>query len=81
MDSKNSEIKETELIPNWLDNRGSPLGCTEKIKVLNENLMEIKEICQEALEDAMLMGCDEKQIREVLGQIIATLPKPFSDNS
>ncbi|SVE47979.1 uncharacterized protein METZ01_LOCUS500833 [marine metagenome] len=33
-----------------------------------------------ALEDAMLMGCDETQIREALAQIIATLPQPFSDN-
>ena len=81
MESKHSETKETELIPTWLDSRGLPLGCTEKIKVLNENLMEIKAICQEALEDAMIMGCDETQIREVLGQIIATLPKPFSDDA
>jgi len=81
MESKYSETKETELIPTWLDSQGSPLGCTEKIKVLNENLMEIKTICQEALEDAMIMGCDETQIREVLSQIIATLPTPFSDDT
>ena len=81
MESKHSEINEAELIPTWLDSQGSPLGCTEKIKVLNENLMEIKEICEEALEDAILMGCDETQIRDVLGQIIATLPKPFSDDT
>ena len=81
MESKHSEIKEVGLIPTWLDSQGAPLGCAEKIKVLNENLMEIKEICQEALEDAILMGCDETQIREVLGQIIATLPKPFSDDT
>ena len=70
--------KETNLLPTWLDSKGSPLGCSEKIKVLNENLIEIKEICEEALEDAVLMGCDEKQIREVLSDIIASLPKPFS---
>ena len=81
MESKPSEIKKAELIPTWLDSRGSPLGCAEKIKVLNENLMEIKEVCQEALEDAILMGCDETQIREVLSQIITTLPKPFSDDT
>lgn len=81
MESKHSEIKTAALTPTWLDKQGSPLGCTEKIKILNENLLEIKEICQEALEDAILMGCDETQIREVLGQIIATLPKPFSDDA
>ena len=73
-----SPTKETDLLPTWLDSRGSPLGCSEKIKILNENLIEIKEICEEALEDAVLMGCDEQQIREVLSDIIASLPKPFS---
>ena len=72
-----SRTKESELFPTWLDSKGSPLGCTEKIQVLNENLIEIKEICEEALEDAVLMGCDEKQIREVLANIVASLPKPF----
>ena len=73
-----SPTKKTNLLPTWLDSSGSPLGCSEKIKVLNENLIEIKEICEEALEDAVLMGCDEKQIREVLSDIVASLPKPFS---
>ena len=70
--------EKTKLLPTWLDSDGSPVGCSEKIKVLNENLIEIKEICEEALEDAVLMGCDEQQIREVLSDIIASLPKPFS---
>ena len=76
-----SPTKDTNLLPTWLDSKGSPLGCSEKIKVLNENLIEIKEIWEEALEDAILMGCDEKQIREVLAKIIAGLPKPFSENT
>ena len=71
-------IERAKPLPIWLDAKGTPLGCTEKIKILNENLIEIKEICEEALEDAVLMGCDEKQIREVLADIIASLPKPFS---
>lgn len=81
MASDQSETNDNMLIPTWLDNKGSPLGCTEKIKVLNENLMEIREICEEALEDAILMGCDEQQIRQVLTQIIATLPRPFSEDT
>ncbi len=80
MKSDQSETNNT-FIPTWLNSQGSPLGCTEKIKVLNENLMEIREICEEALEDAILMGCDEQQIRQVLTQIIATLPKPFSEDT
>ena len=34
--------------------------------MLNENLAELRELAQDALEDAVLMGCDERQVREVL---------------
>ena len=51
----------------------------EKLKVLEENLVEIQEMCQDALEDAVLMGCDEKQVRDVLAALADSLDKPFSD--
>ena len=72
--------KDAEL-PTWLDVDGMPLGCLEKIKVLNENILEIRDMCQDALEDAVLMGCDERQIRNVLSQIIKTLQEPFENES
>ena len=72
--------KDAEL-PTWLDVDGIPLGCLEKIKVLNENILEIRDMCQDALEDAVLMGCDERQIRNVLSQIIKTLQEPFENES
>ena len=40
-------------LPTWLDTAGIPLGCLEKIKMLNENIVEIHDMCQEALEDAV----------------------------
>ncbi len=58
---------------------GTPVSCVEKLKVLEENLAEIQEMCQEALEDAVLMGCDEDQARSVLRQLVAALDKPFGD--
>jgi hypothetical protein len=63
----------------WQAPGGEPLACREKIKVLNENLEEIRAMCQEAMEDAVLMGGDERQIREVLRQLIETLDAPFKD--
>ena len=72
--------KDAEL-PTWLDVDGIPLGCLEKVKVLNENIMEIRGMCQDALEDAVLMGCDERQIRNVLSQIVKTLQEPFENES
>lgn len=66
-------------LPVWLTPEGTPVSCLEKIKVLNENILEIREMCQEALEDAVLMGCDERQIRAVLMHLIRSLEEPFKD--
>ena len=56
---------------------GEPVSCVEKIKVLNENLTELHELAQEALEDAVLMGCDEQQVREVLASIVTGVVNPY----
>ena len=63
----------------WRESDGTPVSCVEKLKVLEENLAEIQEMCQEALEDAVLMGCDEDQARSVLRQLVAALDTPFGD--
>ncbi len=63
--------------PVWLDPKGEPVSCVEKIKVLNENLGEIREMCQDALEDAVLMGCDEAQFRAVLDHLARSLTNPY----
>ncbi len=63
--------------PVWRTPEGEPLSCVEKIKVLNENLQEIYELSQEALADAVLMGCDEGQIREVLARLVRSLENPY----
>ena len=53
------------------------MSCVEKIKVLNENLAELKGLAQDALEDAVLMGTDERQVREVLARIVTGLVNPY----
>ena len=46
--------EQTKLIPSvWRDPAGEPVSCLEKVKVLNENLEEIQQMCQDALEDAV----------------------------
>jgi len=70
----------SELIPEqWLAPDQTPLSCTEKIKVLNENIREIRELAREALEDGVLMGADPEQVRAVLARSVQDLPEPFSD--
>ena len=63
--------------PMWRQPDGKPLSCTEKIKVLNENLGEIQQMAQDALEDAILMGGDEAQVREVLHGLVESLTNPY----
>ena len=61
----------------WLDSKGQPLACRDKIKVLNENLEELRAMAQDALEDAVLMGGDETQFRAVLDELVASLNNPY----
>lgn len=64
-------------IPTWLQPDGAPVSCREKIVVLNENLEEIQQMCQDALEDGILMGCDETQLRDVLHRLMDSLDNPY----
>lgn len=64
-------------LPTWLDPAGKPLSCRDKIKVLNENLEEIRALCQDALEDAVLMGADERQVRATFDALLASLINPY----
>jgi hypothetical protein len=44
---------------------------------MRENLEEIRQSCQDALEDAVLLGCDETQFRSVLSDMLASLVNPY----
>jgi uncharacterized protein (UPF0335 family) len=65
-------------LPVWHTPEGEKVSCVEKIKVLNENLAEIYAMAQEALEDAVLMGCDERQFRQVIETIARDLVNPYN---
>jgi hypothetical protein len=67
----------TTTEPKWLSPSGEVIACVEKLKVLHENLEEIRQTCQDALEDAVLMGCDEHQFRIVLQGLISRLENPY----
>ena len=72
-----SQEKQKSDLPNWLQPDGVPVSCREKIKVLNENLEEIRDLAQDALEDAVLMGCDEQQFRQVMRMLVESLENPY----
>ena len=64
----------------WRSPSGEVVSCIEKLRVLRENLEEIQQICQDALEDAMLMGCDESQFRQILGRLVEQIENPYRDS-
>ena len=64
--------------PKWLRDDDSIVACTEKIKVMNENFDEIKQIAQDALEDGLLMEVSETQMRNALHKLIDDLINPYA---
>ncbi|MCC9622498.1 hypothetical protein LPB41_12405 [Thalassospira sp. MA62] len=75
-----TKIKNTKHFPTWQTPEGAPVSCVEKIKVLNDNFGELRDIMQDALEDALLMGCDETQFRQVMHDLVGELRNPYSDS-
>jgi hypothetical protein len=77
MTAEEVAMEQTTEFPRWHTSDGEPVSCLEKIKVLNDNLAELRAMAQDALEDAVLMGCDEAQVRAVLAGIVAGLVNPY----
>ncbi|MFC5300915.1 hypothetical protein [Azospira restricta] len=54
---------EDPALPVWRSDAGAAVSCTEKVKVLNENFRELEQMLRDAIEDGVLMGCSEAQLR------------------
>lgn len=61
----------------WNSSEGNAIACVEKLKVLNDNYTELQHLMQDAFEDALLMGCDEVQVRQCFAEIAARLENPY----
>ena len=64
-------------MPKWYDDVGQRVSCTEKVKVMTENMSELYQTAQDAFEDALLMGCSESQLRDYLQTLVAGLENPY----
>ena len=63
--------------PVWRRADGTPIACVEKIKVLNENLAELRQVAQDAFEDALLLECPEDVIRNEFHRLVDSLTNPW----
>lgn len=63
--------------PTWCGDDGETISCTEKIKVMTQNMEELFQMAQDAFEDALLMGCSEQQVREYLVDLVKNVENPY----
>lgn len=64
-------------LPVWHSANGEVIACVEKLKVMQDNLQELVQMAQDAFEDAILMGCDENQVRTYLVDLMKALENPY----
>ncbi|MCG6504858.1 hypothetical protein OP500_07595 [Kingella sp. SNUBH-2017] len=64
-------------MPVWYGDDGEIVSCTEKIKVMEQNMGELFQAAQDAFEDGLLMGCSERQLREYLAALMAAVDNPY----
>ncbi len=63
----------------WPQPDGTPLSCREKLKMLAENHAEVSQTLQDVFEDAVLMGVDERAMRQLLLAMVEGLESPKRD--
>lgn len=64
--------------PVWPGADGNPVSCREKLRTLSENHAEAAQVLQDAFEDALLMGVDEKAMRRIMADMVAGLRSPLT---
>ena len=57
----------------WYSKEKKIISCDETNKVLNENFTEIETTIQNAFDDAVLIGCDEKDFKKKIIELIDLL--------
>ena len=64
------------MSPSWPGADGAPISCREKIRTLDDNEAEARQVLQDAFEDAILMGVDEGALRERMASLVSALRSP-----
>lgn len=60
----------------WPQPDGTAVSCREKLKTLEENDAELRQVLRDAFEDAVLMGVDEGAMRRILIEVVENLRSP-----
>lgn len=65
----------------WKRVDGSTVSCTESVKVLNENWIELSSMLQDVFEDAVLMGAGKENIRRLIHELVDELDCPYKEKT
>ena len=57
----------------WIDKEKKIISCIETNKMLNENCLEVCNVLQSAIDDGILMGCDEEDFKKKLKRLVNDL--------
>lgn len=60
----------------WLQPDGTGVTCPEKLRMLRENEDELRQMMQDAFEDALIMGVDDAAMRARLRALVDGLTRP-----
>jgi predicted peroxiredoxin len=74
---KSQLVSKEGLMPIWVSPDGTKVACTEKIKVMQQNIEELQQMAQDAFEDGVLMGIDPMQLKSYLLNLIKKLHNPY----
>ncbi len=66
----------TDVALTWPGVDGAPVSCREKLRTLADNHAELRQVMQDAFEDAVLMGVDAEAMRHILADTVAHLRSP-----
>lgn len=61
----------------WYSTDGEKIVCAEKLKVMQQDIDELRQIAQDAFEDGVLMGIDPQQLRQYFAQLMLSLTDSF----
>ena len=73
---KSLQAEEPPVPMSWPGADGTPISCREKIRTLDANEAEARQVLQDTFEDAILMGVDEDAMRLRIATMVASLRSP-----
>ena len=76
-----ADHRRAEPPTHWYRLDGTVVACTEKVKVLEENWHDVRAQLQDALDDAILMGCTVAQVKAEYKRLIDELQSDYKEQT